>query len=105
MRAPVLVTKEVAEAIERWLKENNGNKAELLNLHAEPSEWRNAMDPLNQLNLIDMATALLVGYIVEKTPIEQIQAYYNAPSTKHWEQSTIRTTLTIMGHRVEGVND
>jgi hypothetical protein len=104
MKAPILVTKEVAEALERRLLDLDGNKERLLKIHAEPGKWCDESEALNDLSLMDMATALLVGYIVEKTAIEHIQDYYNAPSTKIHEQAIIRTTLTIMGHRVEGVN-
>jgi hypothetical protein len=102
MKAPVLVTKEVAEALDR-LKEKYSND-DILTAHSQYGKWEGPSSAVNDLSLMDMATALIAGYIVEKTAIEHIQEYYNAPSTSLSERTAVRIVLNNLGTKIEGVN-
>jgi hypothetical protein len=102
MEAPILVSKEVAEALDR-LKGKYSND-DILTAHSQYGKWEGPNSAVNDLSLMDMAKALLVGYIVEKTAIEHIQEYYNAPSTSLSERTAVRIVLNNLGTKIEGVN-
>jgi hypothetical protein len=106
MNAPILVTKEVAESLDIMLRIHHTKAAtyKIIDEYREIGSHSRVIFNHFDGDMEQVFNALAYGYIVEKTPIERIQEYYNAPNTRHWEQSTIRTTLTIMGHKVEGVN-
>lgn len=64
-KAKIKLSKEQAEAIERHLGYSGNDIADLLNLHAEESNWVREFESLNDLSQADMARALLIGYEVE----------------------------------------
>lgn len=62
----ITLTKEQAAAIELFLEHHKGDKAFLLNLHAQGNQWTGKIYPaMNGLDQSDMARALLIGYDVE----------------------------------------
>jgi len=61
------LSKEQADAINRYLENNNQDIADLLDTHADKSEsWGTVYKSLNGLSQSDMARALFVGYEVDE---------------------------------------
>lgn len=109
MISPVIVPKEVAEAIEYLRKVNSSNTALLDAIRRFHSIQGN-----NNSSLIykhfkgdwDAVMDVLVnGYIVEKDPDDRLRDYYHSSMTLPSERTAIRITLNIMGIEVQGVND
>lgn len=69
------------------------------------------LEPLNKLNALDLARALLIGYEVEETPEEMLldMYKYRTASRTDREHSVVRETiysvLEIIGMKVPGIND
>ncbi|PRS16610.1 hypothetical protein QNH18_16990 [Bacillus paralicheniformis] len=104
IKRPV-ITKEQADALlglyaEEWSKEH------VLEYHVT-REWTDRFSPLNDLDLITLAAALINGYEVEKTPEEKVREYYEShggsPSAEE-RKAAIRETLYKLGIKIEGVN-
>ncbi|KRT88671.1 hypothetical protein [Bacillus paralicheniformis] len=104
IKKPV-ITKEQADALlglyaEEWSKEH------VLEYHVT-REWTDRFSPLNDLDLITLAAALINGYEVEKTPEEKVREYYEShggsPSAEE-RKAAIRETLYKLGIKIEGVN-
>jgi hypothetical protein len=106
MKAPVLVPKNVAEALEHMLKIHDTKSATLKAIQQNGDIGKNSTLIYQHFNrdMEQVFDALAYGYIVEMTPEEKLREYYSSPSTKLYEQAVMRTTLTIMGLKVEGVN-
>lgn len=72
MTGKIKLTQEQADAIQEWLLQKYGNKAELLNAHAQvvgkQGGWPegNPYESFNGLDQSDMARALLIGYEVKE---------------------------------------
>lgn len=117
MTEKLKVSREVADILDSL------NRADLsadrwLRMHSE-GEWVSAKSkPLNTLSLEEFATALIVGYEVEVTPHEEIEAIYkyHYPKSRDGENSSqkyfskgyvkgVKMTLEKLGITIEGVND
>ncbi|QYG88290.1 hypothetical protein [Bacillus atrophaeus] len=108
------ITKEQAEVIESWAMDCNGGvyKERLIRAHADDAgDWGGAYSPLNDLDLLTLAAALVNGYEIEKTPEEKVREYFE----KLWTcccgtdeieiaEETIINTLNLLGIKIEGVN-
>lgn len=68
----IKISREQATAIERWLEKKNGDKAQLLDVHAQVKYKNHGWSPgnpyasFNGLSQADMARALLIGYDIEE---------------------------------------
>lgn len=124
----VIVTKEVAEAIERYLDGDDTYREKLLEEHAgiysSGANWSDFYDgkvynALDSVSLIEMAEILVNGYEVEKSPEENVRDYFTAlklreeyveksghSGSQHrqgWQ--SVEETLRLLGIKIEGVND
>ncbi|MCY9090880.1 hypothetical protein [Bacillus mojavensis] len=115
------ITKQQAEAIEFWTQEHDGDtyKERLIKAHVDAAvRWGGMYAPLNDLDLLTLAAALVNGYEVEKTPEERVQQYYydlrraedrleergeSGPQFRQGWQS-VEETLNLLGIQIEGVN-
>ncbi|QXN69880.1 hypothetical protein MAWWA_69 [Bacillus phage vB_BspH_Mawwa] len=119
-----LVTEEQAKAIE-FLR-GAYTDGEIMTMYVEDTlgyiEMRHGRDVgcLYNLDALGLATALINGYEVEKTPEEKIKEYYEEALKCHreskyeWDVESmqyhsgridgVRKTLTILGVDIEGVN-
>jgi hypothetical protein len=106
MKAPALVTKEVAEALEHMLKIHGTKRATLKAIESNREYGKNSMLICHHFegDMEKVFDALAYGYVVEKTPIEHIQEYYNAPHTSLAERTAVRIVLNNLGTKIEGVN-
>lgn len=124
MTEKLKVSREVADAIETIGRDRNvmGRSVNAqLQFHAERS-WKSVeREPLNALTLEEFATALIVGYEVEKTPHELIQKAYKKSNVKRGVSvglndmilvgaengfmNGVEFTLNTLGITVKGVND
>jgi hypothetical protein len=107
MMEKVVLSKDVAEAIERWL--TTRTKEELLKLHAEDDcGWIMVYESLIGVPLMTLASALVNGYEVEATPEEKIKNVYDCYScdTRYdiGVRYGIRRTLELLGKPIPGVN-
>lgn len=122
----VMVTKEVAEAI-KFLRDIYGDSkddGQLIATHAEMylSEgdwWIDNARPLNDVDVATFARAILNGYEVDKPPLEKVREYYEGlkraeDSSEERGQSgsqfrqgwqSVAETLSLLGIKIEGVND
>lgn len=120
MTEKLKVSREVANAIE-YIGKVECDFEEVMELHVS-KEWINFSDErviaLCGLTSRELATALIVGYEVEKTPAEIIKAEYQkaADERKKSEddyriqylggyQYGVQETLRVLELIVEGVND
>lgn len=110
------VSREVADAIESFRSEFGDEK--LLWRHAQG--WADH-EPLCRLPMVDLATALIVGYEVEMAPHEYVTKHYNIAKRNKKESLEkgdiesamlnrgvmvgIKRTLRAFQITVEGVND
>ncbi|XAG96631.1 hypothetical protein U9I19_000220 [Bacillus phage KKP_4049] len=119
-----LVTEEQAKAIE-FLR-GAYTDGEIMAMYVEDTlgyiEMRHGRDVgcLYNLDALGLATALINGYEVEKTPEEQIKEYHEEALKCHreskyeWDVESmqyhsgridgVRKTLDILGIKIEGVN-
>ncbi|MEH6941618.1 hypothetical protein [Bacillus sp. JJ722] len=113
----VTLPADVAQALESALDNWCGNKERLLSVHAMPSDWLGGLEPLNTLDMITLASALINGYEIEKTPEEKVSYYYKFLIAKKedpryygdWKYNTgavdaIKETLNLLDIKIEGVN-
>lgn len=117
IKKPV-ITKEQADALlglyaEEWSKEH------VLEYHVT-REWTDRFSPLNDLDTVTLAAALINGYEVEKTPEEKVREYYEEAQRRCKARSEtgdieglwynagrgygVVDTLDILGIKIEGVN-
>ncbi|MGI1828721.1 hypothetical protein ACRPLG_02495 [Bacillus safensis] len=109
------ITKEQAEAIE-FLREGYTDSS-ILQMYVEDdiglmkNMFGHDCGSLYDLDLIELATALINGYEIGKPPEEQIHEYYvealhtaRDETTGHDIQDAIRYTLETLGIKIEGVN-
>lgn len=116
----VTVSKEVADAIEKARKEYGDRQ--ILEVAFDPNNgWETGgAKPLNDVDPMLLAIALVNGYEVERTPYDQLREYYESNSA--WVEDPgsyvpterqrfigrnqgVLKTLKILGITVEGVND
>lgn len=114
----VIVSKEVAEAI----KECERNYIPIdttLKFHAQDA-LTGKYTPLQTLTISELASALINGYEIEKTPEEMIRWYFDECTSteiriRDWgfsydanhyagEKVGIKNTLNILGITIEGIN-
>lgn len=115
------ITKGQAEGIEFWLREYGTDKGRFIEAHAnDDREWYGECAPLNHLDTLTLAAALINGYKVEATPEEKVRDYYEHIKRSRDERHVagdieakrhnvgvltgIRNTLDIFGIKIEGVN-
>ncbi|WP_459198760.1 hypothetical protein [Bacillus subtilis] len=115
------ITKEQADAIEFWLKEYGTDKGRFIEAHANDSgDWSGTYAPLNDLDIMTLAAALVNGYEVEKMPEERVRQYYEGVRNSRDESYLagdiegkrfhagalvgICNTLGLLGIKIEGVN-
>jgi len=100
-----VITKEQADALlglyaEEWSRED------VLEYHVT-REWTDRFSPLNDLDIMTLAAALINGYEVEKTPEEKVREYYESyggsPSAMERKEA-VQDTLDLLGIKIEGVN-
>ncbi len=109
------ITKEQAEAIE-FLREHYDDRR-ILELYDEDGighmhqMYGHDCGSLYDLELIELAAALINGYEIGKSPEETLQEYYvealhtaRDEATGHDIQDAIRYTLETLGIKIEGVN-
>ncbi|MCM3365977.1 hypothetical protein HKK70_08965 [Bacillus safensis] len=109
------ITKEQAKAIEVLRTDNNDSR--ILEMYVEDSVGHNCAS-IRDLNLIELANALINGYVVEKLPEEMVREFYDYNHEKH-EQSEalspedhytagtewgIRHTLYLLDIKIEGIS-
>ena len=111
------VSREQANAIEAFLEHNT--RQDLLNGKMRGERYTGTWSELNWMGFDKLAQALYTGYEIEKSPKEKIAErfreargdFLEAPSFSYSEgyhKGTlhgIRTTLTDLGIKIEGVND
>ncbi|MGG1018608.1 hypothetical protein ABE151_04375 [Bacillus paralicheniformis] len=115
IKRPV-ITKEQADALlglyaEEWSKED------VLEYHVT-REWTDRFSPLNDLDTVTLASALINGYEVEKTPEEKVREYYEKlcdgyDRAQFYEDEgkyllmkrAVRRTLDALGVQIAGIND
>ncbi|RPK29844.1 hypothetical protein [Paenibacillus xylanexedens] len=102
------VKKNQAKAIE--ILRQNHTDDQIMADHADG--WKKTfLQPLNKLNALDLARALLIGYEVEETPEEKLldMYKYRSASRTDREHSVVRETifsvLEITGKKVPGINE
>lgn len=116
--AKLMVTKEVAEAIEE-MERNYISVGLTLKFHATHG-LTGKYAPMQTLDIEDLAKALIVGYTVEKSPEDKVREYYNrcranrveaevngrTHRATHWDGQAIGASITldILGISVKGVN-
>ncbi|QAW36561.1 hypothetical protein [Bacillus licheniformis] len=110
-----VITKEQADAllglyVEEWSEED------VLEYHVT-REWTDQFSPLNDLDTMTIAAALINGYEVEKTPEEKVREFYQRydcdsrmyPAEMYFRakeiQRIIKCTLNYLGVQVAGIND
>ncbi|TYS25139.1 hypothetical protein FZC71_00910 [Bacillus subtilis] len=114
------ITKEQAEAIEYWTNEYGSDtyKERLIKAHVDDSvRWGDMYAPLNDLDLLTLAAALVNGYEVEKTPEEKVREYFEGLHRDEYltrsrdeahglecEITGVENTLNLLGIKIEGVN-
>lgn len=109
------VSREVADAIEKL---SDLDASQILMAHSIEGGWPQKTNALNELSMEQLATALIVGYEVEKTPHEKIAVIYkhHYPKSRDGSDSTqkyfskgyvkgIKFTLEKLGITIKGVND
>lgn len=125
MTEKLKVSREVADAIERYLTRNTKNynlslesaMEDLIVCHPNV-DWEDYLDgefkELENIPIYDLMQALVLGYEVEKTPHEVIATEY-ITSEQDWANNKyfnrngfaegIEFTLNTLGITVKGVND
>ncbi|MED4547614.1 MULTISPECIES: hypothetical protein [Bacillus] len=111
-----VITKEQADAllglyVEEWSEED------VLEYHVT-REWTDQFSPLNDLDTMTIAAALINGYEVEKTPEEKVREYYEKlcdgydRAQFHEDKGkyllmkrSVRRTLDALGVQIAGIND
>lgn len=72
------------------------------------SPWANEYSCLNNLTMKEMAIALVAGYVIAKTPEEQLlEAYNKSSGTTYYEKGYregMQRTLELLDKKVEGIN-
>ncbi|WGD77715.1 hypothetical protein P5643_13950 [Bacillus subtilis] len=113
------ITKEQAKAIESCAM-NCGDtyKERLIRGHADDSgDWSGEYAPLNDLDIMTLAAALVNGYEVEKTPEEKVREYFESLWSDYCNsddpfievacesaRAAVNETLNLLGIKIEGVN-
>lgn len=104
IKKPV-ITKEQADSIEAFLEV--GTKEELLTAKVHCCHFGDEYSGINTIDIMTLASALINGYEVEKTPEEKVREYYEShggsPSAEE-RKAAIRETLYKLGIKIEGVN-
>lgn len=115
----VTVPRKVADAIEKLLAGIGGNKfskygiiaklddvgevaafpeLRIIREYYDEIEWDSPRHPHALMQ------ALVNGYKVEKTPEEKVRELYRSGETTAHEAKAIKSTLNILGIKIEGVN-
>ena len=111
----VVVTKEVAEAIEYLRGRLDYKFADFMRVSSQGGWSTVKSSPLNNIEIETLAGAILNGYEIEKSPEEKVREYYDNliaedDGTTHGTALRVtRTrviigTLDILGIKIEGVN-
>ncbi|ARC58845.1 hypothetical protein CHCC20441_3918 [Bacillus licheniformis] len=104
IKKPV-ITKEQADSIAAFLEV--GTKEELLTAKVHCCHFGDEYSGINTIDIMTLASALINGYEVEKTPEEKVREYYEShggsPSAEE-RKAAIRETLYKLGIKIEGVN-
>lgn len=110
--------RDVAEAIEKYLKEYG--KQTLLYTFCNPKHigWSHQYDAFNKISLNDLMSALVNGYTIAQSPEEKLREYYFELKSKlnkyvfgsdtymsyRNEMIGIEKALSILGIQIEGIN-
>lgn len=108
--AKVVVSKEVAGAIEHIVRSNIPVSL-TLNVHAS-NGLVGIYAPLQKLDIEELSKALLIGYEVGKSPEEKVREYYEETKRKYSSSDSIGAavrvgvldTLNLLGIKIGGVN-
>ena len=113
MTEKLKVSREVADGIE-YVKREGYDYTAIMKIQINNGWERKETMPLLELSLEQLATALIVGYEVEKTTHEVIAAEY-VTSQQEWFYNMhfhskgfaegIEFTLNTLGITIKGVND
>lgn len=120
MIGKVTVTKEVAKAIEyrRSIEGGGYNFDKFMQVKTARFNFCEPVEALNAVPIETLASALINGYEVEKSPEENVREYYNVLKLReeYLEKSgvhggqhrqgwlSVEETLNILGIKIEGVN-
>ncbi|MGG2979471.1 DUF1642 domain-containing protein [Bacillus licheniformis] len=113
-----VITKEQAEAIQFLMSGGNDWTEDDILEHHVANRWFNEYAPLNNLDIMTFAAALINGYEVKKTPEEKVREYYATNYQRHKQSMPhskddiftsgvaegVRNTLDCLGIKIEGVN-
>lgn len=121
--AKVKVTKEIAEAIEQLRKSRSDEEifyhatSLVLNLDRFKRENKSAIRTLHGISPLKLATALAVGYEIEKTPAEKVaycyktERLFSCATDSIYERGVaigvmkgIEFVVEAYGLKIEGVN-
>lgn len=113
IKKPV-ITKDQSDSIEAFLEV--GTKEELLTAKVHCCHFGDEYSGINTIDIMTLASALINGYEVEKTPEESVREFYDSfecgPRMYPAEMSfrneeyrrIIKCTLNRLGIKIEGVN-
>ncbi|WP_337819282.1 hypothetical protein KY997_23930 [Bacillus paralicheniformis] len=113
IKKPV-ITKDQSDSIAAFLEV--GTKEELLTAKVHCCHFGDEYSGINTIDIMTLASALINGYEVEKTPEEKVREFYDSfecdsriyPSeTYHrceMSRRVIERTLDCLGMKIEGVN-
>ncbi len=105
------VSKEVFQLLKRVEEEDDVERLVSAVADKSPYLYRE-YEEAKHLDLHELMKALVNGYEVEKTPEEKVREYYldstdsevySRAFTFHYDDA-IRTTLDLLGIKIEGVN-
>jgi hypothetical protein len=126
----VILPRDVAEAIDTYLAEF-GKEALIIAACSivddpENNSWISKYQALNEISVLDLMSALVNGYTIEKSPEEKVREYYeelkeqrelaskgslfSSMEISRYHRLTskmvsVRHTLNLLGITIEGIND
>lgn len=105
----ITLTKEVSDALEYAI--NELGEEGVICAHVQDGDWTDACDPLNFLSVLDLTNAVINGWEVEKTPIDDLcEKYIEYSRTLSnvyccaWRDGVVYA-LNATGQIVKGIND
>lgn len=115
IKRPV-ITKEQADSIAAFLEV--GTKEEQLTAKVHCCHFGDEYSGINTIDIMTLASALINGYEVEKTPEEKVREYYEKlcdgydRAQFHEDKGkyllmkrSVRRTLDALGVQIAGIND
>lgn len=107
--AKVVLTKDESDALKYAINEHG--KEGVIRAHTQDGDWTDACDPLNSISVLDLVNAVINGWEVENSPIDDLREKYieysSTPSNVYccaWRDGVVYT-LNAIGKVVKGIND